>query len=164
MSLKVALIYNNLNRVLTLTILLLLNSVYSSCRAESTSTKSCAFDGKLLRSIGTLQDVETMISIRNSAGGTPNSDSFSLGVVYFRGINGRRDPARALHYFETAATRGDVEATFITGYMYAGGDGVASNYCKAEYWYCAAGARGIEEAKYALRAKCSEFGLGWVSR
>jgi TPR repeat protein len=153
----------NLDRVFILATLGFSISAYNPCRAESNIAHSCASDAKLLRSIGTLQDVETMISLRSDAD-TPNANPFSRGVAYFRGTNGRRDPTRALHHFETAAIRGDVEAAFITGYMYADGNGVATNYCKAEYWYCAAGARGIEETKYALRAKCSRFGFGSVSR
>ena len=163
-SFKTAHMYKNRNRVRILTILVFLVSAYRPCHAESNSAQSCASDAKLLRSVGTLQDVETMISVRNSDGSGPGSDPFALGAAYFSGAKGRRDPVRALHQFETAATRGDVEASFITGYMYAEGDGAAPNYCKAEHWYCAAGARGIEEAKYALRAKCSKFGLGSVSR
>ncbi|MEQ5842448.1 hypothetical protein N0A02_23660 [Paraburkholderia acidicola] len=153
----------NVGRVFVWAMLVFSIGAYNLCQAKDSSTHSCASDAKLLRSIGTSQDVETMISLRSDAN-TPGSDPFSLGVADFRGKNGRRDPTRALHHFETAAARGDVEATFITGYMYARGDGVTPNYCKAEYWYCAAGAQGIEEAKYALRARCSRFGFGSVSR
>jgi TPR repeat protein len=125
---------------------------------------TCDADQKILRTVGTLQDVRSMMEVRltDSYGG--KSDPFALATNYFRDARGRRDFARAFRLFKAAAMSGDVEASFILGFMTAEGYGTPKKFCEAEYWYCTAGARGIEEAKYALRAQCERFGLGTVSR
>ncbi|MBB5503138.1 tetratricopeptide repeat protein [Paraburkholderia sp. MM5384-R2] len=125
---------------------------------------TCGADQKILRSVGTLQDVKSMMEVRLTDSDGGKSDPFTLATTYFRNARGRQDFARALRLFKTAAMSGDVEASFILGFMFAEGYGTPQNSCESEYWYCTAGARGIEEAKYALRAQCERFGLGAVSR
>lgn len=131
--------------------------------ARNESASTCGSDPEFLRSVGSLQDVKSMMEIRLVDTAGNSSDPFVLATTYFRNARGRQDFERALYLFREAATSGDVEASFILGFMFAEGYGTRRNSCESEYWYCTAGARGIEEAKYAMRARCEHFGLGSVS-
>ncbi|WP_429346064.1 tetratricopeptide repeat protein [Paraburkholderia sp. Clong3] len=139
-------------------------ATWSLAFAQNSSAMTCSVNAELLRSVGTLQDVNTMMDIRSVDSDQIRSDPFTLATSYFRNAKGPQDFSRALRLFERAAMRGDVEASFILGFMFFEGYGTPRNFCKSGYWYCTAGARGIEEAKYALRAQCDRFGLGAVSR
>lgn len=132
--------------------------------ARDVKTPACDVDLKFLRSVGTLPDVTTMMDNREIDGAQGRADSFSLATRYFRHAKDRHDYASALRLFKIAAMNGDVEASFILGFMFAEGYGARPDFCESQYWYCTAGARGIEEAKYALRGKCERFGLGAVAR
>ncbi|MEC5408294.1 hypothetical protein VOM14_22340 [Paraburkholderia sp. MPAMCS5] len=132
--------------------------------AQNSNEMICSVNAKLLRSVGTLQDVNTMMDIRSVDNSPRRHEPFMMATSYFRNAKRPQDFARALRLFERAAMHGDVEASFILGFMFAEGYGTRRNFCKSGYWYCTAGARGIEEAKYALRAQCDRFELGTVSR
>lgn len=132
----------------------------STAFAQDRDTTRCLADAPLLRSIGTLEDVQTMLAVRSSGDGA-HGDAHALGLFSrasnaFRAARKRNDYAHALALFEQAARGGDVEASFVLGFMFPRGYGIAPDFCRSRYWYCAAGARGIEQAKYALGTRCDD--------
>lgn len=62
----------------------------------------------------------------------------------------RGDYATALKGFRTLAERGDADAQYNLGAMYANGEGVARDYAEAERWYRMAAEQGNVDAQANL--------------
>jgi uncharacterized protein len=62
----------------------------------------------------------------------------------------RDDYATALKEFKTAAERGNAEAQFLVGVMYANGEGVPQDYTEAAKWYRKAAEQGYADAQREL--------------
>lgn len=67
---------------------------------------------------------------------------FRLGKATLRAGN----PGRAVEFFEQAAQKGNAEAMYFLGLLYAEGKGVAADPAKAMQWYRAAAEKGHAEA------------------
>ena len=67
------------------------------------------------------------------------------------GDNGSRDAVRAAALYCEAARLGDAASQYDLGWMYANGRGVARDDALAAYFFSAAAAQGVEQAKNMLR-------------
>ena len=70
----------------------------------------------------------------------------------------RGDYATALNGFRTLAERGDADAQYNLGVMYANGEGVARDYAEAVSWYRMAAEQGhaVAQNKLGVRYACGE--------
>jgi Sel1 repeat len=60
--------------------------------------------------------------------------SYVLGMMYEKGIKASRDHAKALHYYQAAADKGDVPAQAALGSLYASADGNLRDPAQARRW------------------------------
>ncbi|HYE41781.1 MAG TPA: Localization factor PodJS [Caulobacteraceae bacterium] len=81
----------------------------------------------------------------------------NLGLYYFDGIGGPKNPGTAVQWFRKAADAGLVDSQYNLGRLYEqGGAGIAADPAEAYKWYLIAAASGDAEAKSSaetLRAK-----------
>jgi uncharacterized protein len=78
---------------------------------------------------------------------------FSLAFAGFedgKAAYERDDYATALKEFKTVAERGDADAQFLVGVMYANGEGVPQDYAEAVKWYRRAAELGYADAQREL--------------
>ena len=86
----------------------------------------------------------------------------NVGLLLRKGLGTKRDPERALYFFERAAEAGFVSAELNAAFMYLEGDGIPRDYEKASFWLHLAAVAGEPIAQYNLGVMF-EKGLG-VSR
>ena len=67
---------------------------------------------------------------------------FSAGIDAYT----KKDYRTALVEFQTLADRGNADAQFMLGYMYASGKGVLQDYIQAHLWFNLAAAQGKDRA------------------
>jgi hypothetical protein len=73
--------------------------------------------------------------------------SFLVGNIYFFAVGDiEQDLAKAVRFYQAAASAGNRIAMFRLGYLYATGQGVAANVETAAQWYGRAGRAGYREA------------------
>jgi TPR repeat protein len=86
---------------------------------------------------------------RAAEAGNPRAQYY-LGLIYWRGLHGPKDPKRAADWFEKAARQGHAAAQFSLGLAYQTGTGRAKDLAKAGEWYAPAARAGHIEAAYNL--------------
>lgn len=75
----------------------------------------------------------------------------NVGLMLRKGIGTKRDPKRALYFYEEAARSGYVAAQLNTAFMYLMGDeGVPKNPEAAAYWFHLCAIAGLPVAQYNL--------------
>lgn len=75
----------------------------------------------------------------------------NVGLMLRKGLGTKRDPERALYFYEEAARSGYVAAQLNTAFMYLMGDeGIPKNPEAAAYWFHLAAIAGIPVAQYNL--------------
>ncbi|MFP4482808.1 MAG: tetratricopeptide repeat protein, partial [Thermovirgaceae bacterium] len=87
---------------------------------------------------------------KESLGPVQGKTQYRLGWKYKTGQDVPRDPKKAFHWFEKAATQGHPKAQFETGKCYEFGEGVQEDGAKAAQWFEKAAMQGHEEAPFYL--------------
>lgn len=94
----------------------------------------------------------------------------NVGHMLRRGLGTRRDPERALYFYERAASAGQVGAAANAAFMYLRGDGIPANPEKAASWFYVASRLGLPLAQYNMGVlyetgsgveKSLPIALGW---
>lgn len=77
-----------------------------------------------------------------------NADAqFTLGGMYFKGIDVKQDYTQAIKWLKLAANQGLPQAQYNVGMMYDSGQGVVANHADAAHWYLQAAERGLALAQ-----------------
>jgi hypothetical protein len=84
----------------------------------------------------------------------PATEALKKGVEAELGWAGPAGPnyAEAMRWYRSAAERGDAQAQYNLGFLYAGGFGVPQDLAQARIWMQKAAAGGAEDAKKWLAA------------
>jgi TPR repeat protein len=77
---------------------------------------------------------------------------FQLGALYAAGRGVRKDPARALDWYQRSVDAGSSAACLDLGRMFASGEGVERSETTALFWYRRGAAAGDERCREALAA------------
>ena len=83
----------------------------------------------------------------------------NVGLLLRKGLGTKRDPERALYFYERAGSAGFVPAQLNAAIMYLEGDGIPRDYKKASFWLQLAAVSGEPIAQYNLGVMF-EKGLG----
>ena len=78
--------------------------------------------------------------------------TLSFGATIQDAINAANNgnQKKAISIFENLASKGDAEAQYALGLIYADGEGVKQDYIKAKEWYTKSANKGFAEAQYNL--------------
>ena len=82
--------------------------------------------------------------------------SFSLAMMYIKGLGVKKSHVEAFKYYHQAAELGHSDAQVNLGVSYYKGRGVAINLNKAKKWWTKAAAQGNEQAKKNLKVLASK--------
>ena len=82
-----------------------------------------------------------------------------MGLRYFFGMEGKREPRLARKWYRDAAKQGDAEAQVLLGLMFAQGDGGKTDFVEAVRWFRKAAEAGYSAGQYNLGLAYSD-GLG----
>ena len=93
-------------------------------------------------------------------GDDPNAQANLGNYVKARGLGVDRDPETAMQLFQAAAAKGNGQAEFQLGLMYAKGVGVQQDYAQAMRYYEMASEQGDAGADYGIPARLFEEGFG----
>lgn len=104
----------------------------------------------LATAAGAQGDADGLDTTRAEAAAGSADAQFRLGTIYDLGIDGPRDPGRALRWYLSAADAGLPEAQFNLAIMLDAGIDVAREPAAAALWYARAAAAGHARAQYNL--------------
>ena len=89
-------------------------------------------------------DYNTML--QKAEEGNANAQ-FTLGYMYYHGIEVVQDYAAAAKWYRQSAKQDNASAQYYLGYIYYSGQGVAQDYAEAAKWYRQAAAQGNADAQ-----------------
>ncbi len=90
---------------------------------------------------------EAIAALERAASGGNTDAAFLLATAYRDGKTGRRDVSAALHWYRSAARRGDADAMLMLGWLYYKGDAKGTpDETEAKRWFEKAAAKGVDEA------------------
>ncbi|RAU23808.1 hypothetical protein CU669_01590 [Paramagnetospirillum kuznetsovii] len=101
------------------------------------------------------------LEIAERVGEKEDEAEFAIGQLFYSLENARGENARAAHWFALAAEKGNVNAQYYLGGLYASGDGIAANPDLAARWILAALRQGERNAHELY---CRWIGQGKVTR
>lgn len=129
------------------------------------------------KAIATKQDGVLMIDATGSSSATraaKNNDAAAetkTAIQYLKGDGVDADPGMAMRFGQNAAAKGDADAAFVVGALYA--KGMAPNLARAADWYRRAADQGHPKAMYNLAmaylsghgvAKNTEEAVSWFTK
>ncbi len=117
-------------------------------------------DTDTLIELGVLYDAEhvsrfPLLIVKNAdeaLRGDPRSQ-FWHGMIYFEGVNVRKDYGQAMAWFRKSAEQGDAYGQFFTGRMYAEGKGARKDAKQAYFWLLLADKQDLREIEGAWNGK-----------
>ena len=91
-----------------------------------------------------------IVDLEKEAAAGNRKAQFELGLRYEEGQGVPKDPAKAIKWWESAATKGEAGAQFGLGVKYASADGAPENLPRAYMWLTLAAEKHIKQAEQAL--------------
>ncbi len=74
----------------------------------------------------------------------------NVGHLLRRGLGTKRDPERALYFYERAGSAGQSGSALNAAFMYLNGDGIPKKPESAAFWFFVAARLGLPQAQYNL--------------